>query len=189
MSGEMINHSENNYSNYLQFLPALYREDDFTCRFLSIFEEILSPIEKTIDTASYYFDPEMTPSSFISWLSSWVGMVIDERWPEEKKRQLIKSAIDLYRWRGTRRGLSEHIRLVTGYVPEIVEGVQNSGKDVLVESQSGENQNETKDVMKAHCFAVTLRINKKDVIDADIIRAVIEAQKPAHTSYTLKINK
>lgn len=189
MNAGTIADRDSTQSNYLQYLPALYRDDDFAGRFLSIFEEILNPIETTIDNISYYFDPDITPSSFLIWLSSWAGMVLDERWPEDKKRHLIKSAVELYRWRGTKRGLSEHIRLVTGYVPEINEQVRTAVKQVIVDSQSGEIPKEEPAELKAHCFSVTLNVGKKEVIDADIVRAVIDAQKPAHTAYTLKINK
>ena len=93
-------------SSYLNYLPGIYRESHFLGRFLLIFESILGPIERTVDNLPYYFDPELTPPECVAWLGSWLGLVLDERWPEERRRGLIGSAVELYQWRGTRRGLS-----------------------------------------------------------------------------------
>ena len=40
---------------------------------------------------------------------------LDLDWPEPQKRALIKRAVDLYRIRGTKRGLALLLRLFTGH--------------------------------------------------------------------------
>ena len=42
-------------SSYLEYLPALYQDDEFMGQFLLIFESILKPIENTVNNAPYYF--------------------------------------------------------------------------------------------------------------------------------------
>lgn len=178
--------SEGRYSSYLQYLPAFYREDDFAGRFLHIFEDILKPLEGIIDNLAFYFDPYTTPPSFLSWLASWVGLVLDDRWPEARRRELVGSVTELYRWRGTRRGLSEYLRIYTGVSPQIIEHAQTTreaGEPNLSASSSGGEKE------LAHCFTVILDVPDTSAIDVDVVRAIIEAEKPAHATYMLQINK
>jgi phage tail-like protein len=159
-------------SSYLRYLPALYSGDDFLGRFLLIFETILSPIERTIDNLPFYFDARLTPPEALPWLASWLGLVLDERWPEARRRELIRAAVDLYQWRGTRRGLVEFLRLYTGLTPEILEtGV---GRRTVVEDE-------------AFRMIVRLRVPDPERIDRAMVEAIIDAEKPAHVGYTLEI--
>lgn len=109
--------------SYLQYLPRVYQEDEtsrsFLERFLSIFETILSDFEGKIKHISRYFNPESTPKEFLSWLSEWIGLVLDEKWSEDKKRKLIKRAPELYIKRGTLAGLKECIQIYTGLTSHI----------------------------------------------------------------------
>ncbi len=72
-------------STYLKYLPPLYADDDFIGRFLLIFENILNPVSRTIDNLHHSFDPRLTPPEVLPWLSAWIGLALDERWPEEKR--------------------------------------------------------------------------------------------------------
>ena len=164
--------SPNKYSSYLKYLPAIYSADDFMGRFLMIFESILSPIDRTVGNLHYYFDAQMAPPELLPWLASWLGLVLDERWPEEQRRALILAAVELYQWRGTRRGLSEFLRLYTGLTPEIIE--HGVGRRGATEAD-------------AFRFTVRLRVTDPAVVDRAVIEAVIEAEKPAHTGYSLEI--
>jgi len=110
-------------SDYLEYLPALYRDDEFMGRFLLIFESIMKPIENTTSNLNLYFDPLLTPEPLLPWLSAWLDLVLDPTWPIEKHRELVKHCVELYRWRGTKRGLSEYLRIYTGTVPDISEHV------------------------------------------------------------------
>jgi phage tail-like protein len=176
------------YSSYLQYLPAIYRDDDFVGRFLCIFEDILKPLEDIVDNLVHYFDPGTAPQSFVPWLASWVGLVMDERMPEAKRHELIKSMAELYRWQGTKRGLSEYLRIYTDVTPQIIEHAYSppaqSGNDAEAgTSQSGMEEGH------AFCFSVILNVPDTTAIDADIVRTIIESEKPAHTTYILKISK
>src|SRR5262249_3821384 len=108
-------------SSYVQYLPAPLQADEFLGQFLRIFESILAPIERTIDNIAYTFDPRVTAPQVLPWLASWVGLELEETWPEERQRQLVLWMATLYRWRGTRRGMRQHLRLYTGHAPLIVE--------------------------------------------------------------------
>jgi phage tail-like protein len=175
---------EKKESRLLDFLPSVYRDDPAMGRFLLIFESILNPVENTVDNLALYFDPLMTPEQMLPWLASWVDLVLDPGWPLERRRVLIKRAAELYRWRGTRRGLSDYLELYTGTRPEIFEYIPGMILDeksrlgvntVLGSSGTG------------HHFTVILDLNKSEKIDTRIVRKIIESQKPAHTIYTLEI--
>ena len=108
-------------SSYLEYLPALYQDDEFMGQFLLIFESVLKPIENTVGNLAWYFDPLMIPEPLLPWLACWVDLALDPTWPIERRRDLVKSAAELYRWRGTRRGLTEYLRIYTASMPEISE--------------------------------------------------------------------
>lgn len=171
-------------SSYLEHLPALYRDDEFMGRFLLIFESIMKPLENTVDNLHLYFDPLIAPEPLLPWLSSWLDLALDPTWPTERRRELVKHCVELYRWRGTKHGLSEYLRIYTGAVPEISEYVPGMrldrktklGTDTKLGSSGA-----------GHHFTVTLDLNEDGAVSTETIRTIIEAQKPAHTVYTLVI--
>jgi len=173
-------------SHYLDYLPAPYRnpENEFMGRFLLIFESIMDPLFNTVDNMALYFDPHMTPESLLPWLATWVDQTLDPAWPLERRRELAAKAAELYRWRGTRRGLTEYLRIYTGKKPQIIEyipGMILDGKTMLGENtvlgSSG----------SGHHFTVVLDVEEKGNIDLRTVRNIIDSQKPAHTQYTLII--
>lgn len=175
--------SDTEPSRYLDYLPAIYREDHFLGRYLKIFENILTPIEKLIDNVHLYFDPKMAPAALLPWLASWVDLVLDEEWPIEKRRELIGSAVELYQLRGTRLGLKEYLRIYTGTEPEIIEhfgGLRLGGQSLLGwNTILGDGQD--------HCVTVTLELEESSKVDVDKVRSIIEAEKPAHVGYKLNV--
>jgi phage tail-like protein len=95
-------------------LPALYADDDFAQRFTAGLDTVLAPVFSTLDNLPAYLDPRVTPVDFLAWLASWVGAGDDPQWPLELRREAVVRAVELHRWRGTRRGLTEALRLALG---------------------------------------------------------------------------
>jgi phage tail-like protein len=124
------------------YLPALYRESvfapeanepsarstpaDFLERFLANFEGILTPLEDRIAASYLLTDPNTTPNDALDWLGSWIGYEFDGAFPDATRRRLLERAPDLYRWRGTLRGLQLALDIVTG-------GAVQKGAVVLLE--------------------------------------------------------
>jgi phage tail-like protein len=161
-----------NRSRYMDYLPGIYSRNDFMARYLLIFESILGPVERTVDNIPHLFDPALAPSDVLPWLGSWLGLALDERWPDARRRELIKSAAELYHWRGTRRGLSEFIRLYTGIVPEIIEPTLSqisSSRDL------------------AFRFTVRLTVPADLEVDRVLLEQIIDAEKPAFAAGSLEI--
>jgi phage tail-like protein len=154
-------------SKLLRYLPAIYADHPFLGDFLRIFESIWAPLEAQLDHLDAYFQPYLTPAEFLPWLGTWVDLVLDENWPEARRRALIAAAADLYRRRGTAGALRDYLTIYMGAQPEIVE--------------SGPEQ--------PFHFSVTFRVPDPNAIDQDRVRRIIEEEKPAHTTYTLTLEK
>lgn len=113
-------------SKYLEFLPELYASDDFTSRFLMLFESFWKPINQQIDQMENYFDPDLTPPEFISWLSSWVGLSVDNHLPVNRMRKLLNQSMYLFQCRGTLHALRTTLEIYTEGKIEIQERRANN---------------------------------------------------------------
>lgn len=102
-------------------LPALYLEDEFVQRFVAGLDEVIAPILLTLDCLDAYFDPALAPDDFVHWLAGWVAAPVDDGWPAQLSRQAVREAVELHRWRGTRRGLTAELRLHAGGEVELSE--------------------------------------------------------------------
>lgn len=173
-------------SYLLEHLPACYREHEFMGQFLLIFESILRPIENTVDNIALYFDPQLTAESLLPWLAFWADLVLDPAWPIERRRELVKSAAGLYRWRGTKRGLIEYLKIYTGSLAEITEHIPGMSLDT--NTQLGVNTR-LGSSGTGHHFTVTLEVDANGSVDHKVVKTIIETQKPAHISYTLQIKQ
>lgn len=128
-----------------QYLPELYRETrfgdeaevvlaagqattpaDFLERFLGNLEGVLTPLEDRIASAYLLTDPRTTPAEALEWLGGWIGVSFDPAYPADRRRQLIASAPELYRKRGTLEGLRMALDVATG-------GAVTSGEIVVLE--------------------------------------------------------
>ena len=183
---------------YLRYLPELYTDDEFMGRFLMLFESFWQPIDKQVGSIHYYFDPGASPTAFLPWLASWLGLDFDEDLREARQRQLISMAVSLHRRRGTKDALKEYLEIYTGGQAQIIE---HCARDFRLGPQAelgpgialgSGNQ--------PHTFSVDLRLPTSENIRGNQqerqrhiaeqrhrIVTIIEEQKPAHTAYTLNI--
>jgi len=184
--------------SYLRYLPALYQSDKLMGRLLMLLESFWAPIKGQIDHMHAYFDPRMTPPEFLPWLASWLNLALDERLSEAQQRRLIQSMASLYRKRGTRQGLQEYLEIYTGEWAEVIEHRANDLR-LGPEARLGPGVALGKGNWP-HTFTVVLRLSPISVPADDegerarrelerrrTLEAIIEAEKPAHTGYTLHI--
>jgi phage tail-like protein len=172
-------------SRLLNYLPGIFSEGEeasFLGRYLLIFETIFDSVDLTIGQLPSYFAADSSPEEFLPWLASWVGLVLDEGWPVERRRAVLANAMELHRWRGTVRGLTDHLLLYTGAKPEVVE--RGSGLKLGKDSRLG-HQTVLGRGDRTNHFSVILRVPDPAAFDRNRIRIVIEAQRPAHTTYAL----
>jgi phage tail-like protein len=184
---------------YLENLPAIYRRSDAVGRNLVrdvcfLFEHMFDSVEINMTDGWRFYDPHVAPFEFLPWLSGWIAFSLDLDWPEAQKRALIKRAVDLYRIRGTKRGLSLFLRLFTGHEPDIDEntwpfkGFRVEGEGAEIGARVGLDSVIMPPVDLAHCFVVTMPIKYETVTSDMIIRIhqIIQMEKPAHTHYYLR---
>ena len=179
---------------YLEFLPAIYRRSDGAGRnvvrdLCFVFEHMFDSIDEKLIDGHRFYDPHIAPTDFLHWLANWTAFSIDLDWPEDKKRALIKRAVDLYRIRGTKRGLILFLKLFTGYEPEIEENTWPfKGFRVESEARIGLDSVVLPPVDLAHCFVVTMPVKFETVTPEMVIRIhqIIASEKPAHTHYYLR---
>ena len=98
-------------------LPGPYADDDFAQRFTAGLDTVLAPVFATLDNLPAYLDPRVAPVDFLAWLASWVGAADDPKWPVELRREAVGRAVELHRWRGTRRGLVDGLWLRSACTP------------------------------------------------------------------------
>jgi phage tail-like protein len=163
-------------------------EADATYRGL---EETIAGLADFFDPKPYVVDEDRAPKEFLEWLSGWVALSLRADLGEEVQRDFISKAVWLYSMRGTKRGLEETIKVYTILGAEIQElitpfqlGVHSTvGVDTMLDAGA------------AHFFRVTVNFKttgESGVFDpkkiermTQVVAAIIELEKPAHTYYSL----
>lgn len=176
----------------LHALPQVFQKADrdgghFLREFLWIFDHLSADLQRKLDRVNLYFDPREAPPEFLDWLASWVALTLDQAWPEERKRKLIRKAIEIYEWRGTVRGLKLFLSIFTGVEPRVFEnkfpykgfriGQVRIGLDSIVLPQ----------VNLSHCFIVEVPARYTDITNENILKVhdIIRMEKPVHSMYVL----
>jgi phage tail-like protein len=180
--------------SYAKWLPSIFQRNDIGGRnflrdLLWIVQHLFTSIDEQLDVIHNFFDPYEAPERFLPWLASWSAMVLEEDWPLAKKRRLIKKAIEMYRIRGTVKGLKLFISLFTGHEPEINENIWPfRGWRVGVTSDIGIDSVVLPPVNLAHTFVVEMPVTYKDISPEAVIRIheIIQMEKPANTQYYLR---
>lgn len=185
---------------YLNYLPALYERDGFMGRFLMLFESFWGPINQQADSIEHYFDPGLMPIEMVHWFAARFDLAIEDDWPPESKRRLLASAIRLFRRRGTRAGLQEMLEIYSGGKVTILERRANNfrlgGAALLGHGVALGSAN------RPHSFGVSVELpaipddpyrpeesERLRSARRSRLNAIINAEKPAHVTYTLDIQE
>ena len=154
---------------------------------------LLAGSERYFEPGPLLEDNQRAPLKFLDWLAGWVALTLRADLDELRQRDFIANAVSLYRERGTRQGLERLIQIYTRLAPTIDElntpfqlGVHATiGVDTLLGGGS------------PHFFRVLLRLaagdaNQGSIPDqlrrqTEVVHAIIDLEKPAHTTYHLEI--
>lgn len=130
------------FSYAAHYLPELYREDtfgddaeqnapatpaDFLERMLDNFEGVLTPIEDRIADSYLLTRAGTTPPESLEWLGNWIGIAFDSAYSDDQRRTMIQSAPELFRRRGTAKGLALALDIATN-------GAVRRGQFVILEN-------------------------------------------------------
>ncbi|MBT9314530.1 phage tail protein [Leptothoe spongobia] len=182
-------------SLYLDFLPDIYRRIDIVGRFLKIFETTFEPTVDILDHLWAYLDPLTAPRSMLPFLSHWVGWSFEAPLSLEQQRTLIRYAMEIYRWRGTRRGLRFYLHLASGlplddHLPDESQksiGIHENFSPGHVLGQTVLGSSTILGGSRPCHFSVHLRAPDNYSLDEALIRTIIDQEKPAFSSYDLAI--
>lgn len=156
-------------------LPAIYQEGDFGMRFVGALETLLDPVVGVLDTLPAQFDARLANPEVLGLLAAWLGIELDESWPEDRQRALVRNASRLARARGTRAGLEEALRIA---FPDLPLRVEDDGGVV-----HGRSAAELPPAPPPR-FVVYCDIPLEE--PAGLAR-MIEVMKPVHVQYRLRI--
>jgi phage tail-like protein len=180
--------------SYLRNLPSIYQRSDATGRnfvrdLLWILQHLFSSVEERLEVIHQYFDALETPEEFLPWLASWTALLLEDDWPLEKKRRIARKAVELYRVRGTVRGLKLFLSLFTDTEPNIRENEWPfKGLRIGVSGHVGVDSVIAPPADLSRCFVLEMPVKFKDLSTEMLVRIhrIIQLEKPMHTAYYLR---
>jgi phage tail-like protein len=197
----------------LDHLPSVYREtpdvEDFTERFLSIFDATIGQLDDAIAAAPALLDGASVPDEILPWLASLVDVVFDREWSTAQRRRILRAIPDLYRQRGTPGGLRQAIVLALGVDAAIEEHALGRawgglrahtivgqtrlfgqsrvrlrlGSSALGSAPLNSFGDPREDPFASHAHRFSVRVaptGEYGAVRPDKLAALVEAQKPAH---------
>ena len=102
------------------YLPAIYRDDDFTYRFLSIFDSMVSDMEQRINAISAELDVKEANDEMLSYLASW--LCLEPSTDRTAIQKQMKTALDDYETMYSVESIRKTIRRLTGHDAILIEG-------------------------------------------------------------------
>src|SRR5262249_8228933 len=108
-----------------------------------------------------YFSPATCPAELLPWIAQWLNLELDPHWPERRRRELLGEAMQLYRWRGTRYGLTRMLEVCTGHSMQITEDPERP-------------------------FVFRIGMPQSWDVSRAFVERLIRAHKPAHVGYVLE---
>ena len=191
----------------LRYLPAPFHQDPesafFLDRMLSYFDTVQDEIRFVIKDFSRYLDPAGVPAGdYLDWLGSWFDWQFLAQWPAELRREMIRRSIEFFKLRGTLDGIRQMLQWHTGLggqQPQIIEHFRLREYSALQQRRSvcgvavevvplfvAEKPLSPPPSAIDHWFTVVLPNSVVANQEAfDVIRQLIDAQKPAHTAYQI----
>lgn len=117
-----------------------------------------------MDNFDLFLDPDVAPAEFLPWLANWFGVLLQPDWSEAQRRAYLRHAGFIFARRGTRAALKKVLEIFTGVEPDI---------------------DDTANDLPPFTFRVRLPMRATSG-QVEQISALIDAHKPAHTTYLLE---
>ncbi len=161
-----------------ELLPGVFADDEMMQRFVSAFDEVLAPAFATLDNIDAYLDPALAPADFVDWLANWVALPLADEWPPDRRRALVARAVELHRWRGTRRGLVALLETVTGGRVEVADSGGCTGSQFSAGPLPGYDR---------PMLRVRITVTDPAAVDVGRLDALLALHKPAHLPHVLEV--
>lgn len=161
-------------------LPAILQEDEFVMNVVDALDTLLAPVLLTLDNLDAYLDPMLAPDDFVLWLAEWMGLLLDETWPIEFTRAAVARTVDLYRWRGTVRGIREVLELYTG----VDVAIQESGGTVW-----SADSDPAAPGSPVPSLTVGIPLTGLTATDLRRLDLIVTSLKPAHVPHRIELTR
>jgi hypothetical protein len=150
--------------SYLEYLPAVFSQDEqsrrFLEHFLSVFQTIWDPLEARVSAMAGLFGPSSVPNVLLSYLAAWLGIEFDNGWSLTACRKFLEKVPGLLfaprqagsgnpggSRRGTPGGLRDYIAAIlpiltgndnldTSGLPVVIEGFRERDYRLLLSSKA-----------------------------------------------------
>jgi len=193
--------------SYLDLLPRLYRRDPdsalFLEHFLALFEHVFTEVEDRYELFSRELDPQAAPADVLAWLACLIDLCFDPSWPLSRRRALVVAAVDLYKIRGTVKGIERYVEIYTGIQPIVIESFLERPYQPPFLGRYGHvlgcatslapparvwPAEELLILRAAHRFTVLVPLPDEcdQSVLLPVIERIVETNKPAHTVHTLR---
>lgn len=117
--------------DWLRRLPNLYSRQEAMRAFLQAMLTPAAGLHQDLAAQHEHrhalLKPASAPASILPWLAGWLGLALDERWPESARRTFIAEAMLLWRLRGTVWGVQRMLEIITGCPVVIIEKFRTRG--------------------------------------------------------------
>jgi len=169
----------------LPYLPGIYQEDEFTRRFLRVFDHMLALVEDHTAALPHQFELALASPMMVDVLGAWLTGPELPRLPDAVRRSLLSEYAALWRRRGTREGLRRLIELTVGPGATVSierdralvlgpSAVLGSGA-VLASGASGDS-------------IIEVRVDKLPPgIDESVLSMIIGAYKPVGIEHAIRV--
>jgi len=165
-------------------LPAVFQrtfhDGNALKTLLDVMEILHAPSEEILKNVDRFFDARRAPDAFVPFLAHWVDLDRIFSLPASNDldsplmpkigylRELVANATYLSQWRGTKKGLLLFLQTATGVRDfEIEERVTDDDGQVLP-------------------FCIKIRAPQAIEAQKDLIKRIIESEKPVHLTYKLE---
>ena len=101
------------------YLPAIYQGQDFTYRFLSVFNSMFEDLEEEIEAFPSQLDPDSAVPEMLEYLAEWLCMEPEK--DTETLRRRFPGILEEYEKMYTRAGVERSVERLTGVKPWLIE--------------------------------------------------------------------
>jgi phage tail-like protein len=150
------------------------QEDPVVERLTAALDEVLAPALASLNCLPAYLDPKLAPEDFLAGLASWVGVLVNEDWPEQQRRDAVVHAVELHRCRGTAWGLQWQLDLMT----EGRAQVTDSGKVTWSRTPTNDEP--------AQPAELVIKVSGMEAQALEATKALVAWAKPAHVPHRIE---
>lgn len=175
-------------NSFIRYLPEIYQDignDAFLSRFIGVFESVYLDIEEKIDNMPRMFDPMIVDAEFLRWIAKWFSIKENHVLSEDKLRLLVKSAVKLYKIKGTKESIRNIVWLYTLCEAKIIEQFEVIDNDFYQDNKELVNR-----LFGENVYTFTVILDNSCVKNTDEYAALIKLInlfKPADSKCNLVI--